>query len=337
MAYTIIPVTSESVWESFLLAHNPAALFQSWIWGEVQKKAGHTVSRHGVFDGKKLAGIFQTVDVRARRGSFLHVRHGPVLADTDIRVWKQTCAFLKDEARRKHMVFVRMNPLIADTTENRTRFTALGMQPAAIHRMDGEHCWVLTLSQTEDAILAGMRKTTRYEIRRAEKEGVSVRITTAPSDLDAFFSLYRATSDRHGFIPHQGIREEFELFAKNNSAVLYLGSHAGTVIAGAIVLYYGGQAIYHHGASQHSRVPVSHGVQWLAIRDAKKRGMKTYNFWGIAPDNAPNHPWNGITVFKKGFGGSDRTYLHAHDLPVSPLYVIPRLIETIRRVRRGYD
>jgi lipid II:glycine glycyltransferase (peptidoglycan interpeptide bridge formation enzyme) len=78
-------------------------------------------------------------------------------------------------------------------------------------------------------------------------------------------------------------------------------------------------------------------LQWAASRDAKKRGMQVYNFWGIAPENNPNHPWRGITLFKKGFGGRNIEYIHAQDLAVSPLYIIPRTIEMVRRVVKGYD
>jgi lipid II:glycine glycyltransferase (peptidoglycan interpeptide bridge formation enzyme) len=337
MAYTILPLSDESQWELFVLKYAPHALFQSWSWGEVQKKIGANVTRYGIFDGKTLKGVFQCVEVRARRGSFLHVRHGPVIEGLDTELWNATLRFLKDEAKRRKLWFVRMNPVLFETPELKTIFVHHGMRPAAIHRMDGEQCWVLDLSQSEEQLLSGMRKTTRYEIRRAPKSGIEVFSTTDPIHLKEFFSLYKKTSSRQGFVPHHGIREEFELFAKKHQAVLYLGKSAGETISAAIILYYGNQAIYHHGASVPSKVPASYAVQWEAIQDAKKRGLKEYNFWGIAPENSPKHPWNGITLFKKGFGGREVNYVHAHDLPVSPLYFIPRTIEHVRRVSRGYD
>jgi lipid II:glycine glycyltransferase (peptidoglycan interpeptide bridge formation enzyme) len=64
--------------------------------------------------------------------------------------------------------------------------------------------------------------------------------------------------------------------------------------------------------------------------------MARYNFWGIAPEGKKNHPWNGLTGFKKGFGGEAHEYLHAQDLPCSPLYILPKTIETIRRIKKGY-
>lgn len=337
MAYTFIPIDDESVWEWFMLREAPNALFQSWTWGEVQKKTGAILSRFGIYKGKELCGAFQIVEVRARRGSFLHVRHGPVISHPAPALWKSTFDFLRKEAIRRRVWFVRMNPVLPDTEELRKLFALNKLRPAAIHRMDGEQCWVLDLSGTEDELMAGMRKTTRYEVRSAVKEGVEVFSTSDPSHLKDFFALYEKTSTRHGFVPHTGIREEFELFSKKHQAVLYLGKVRGETLSAAIILYYGTQAIYHHGASVPSKIPASYAVQWEAIREAKKRGMNVYNFWGIAPDDSPKHPWRGITLFKKGFGGREIDYIHAHDMPVSPLYVLPRTVELVRRVSRGYD
>lgn len=337
MPYTIKPIDDQSQWELFVLRHSPQALFQSWAWGQVQRKIGLTTNRYGVYTPKKLVGIFQVVRVSARRGSFLHVRHGPIVENLDQDIWSKVCKFLKDEAVRQRCWFVRINPLIDESVDIRGWEAQHHLVPAAIHRMDGEHCWVLDLSADEDTLLAGMRKSTRYEIRRAQKENVEVLATTNSVYLSEFFQLYEQTSDRHGFVPHSGIREEFEVFAKYNQAVLYVAKHNKQTISAAIVLFYGNQAIYHHGASIPTHVGASTLVQWEAIRDAKKRGMKVYNFWGIAPENSLKHPWRGITLFKKGFGGAELRYIHAHDLPVSPFYILPRAIELVRRISRGYD
>lgn len=36
--------------------------------------------------------------------------------------------------------------------------------------------------------------------------------------------------------------------------------------------------------------------------------MKFYDFLGIAPVEEKNHPWQGVTDFKRKFGGSEVTY-----------------------------
>jgi lipid II:glycine glycyltransferase (peptidoglycan interpeptide bridge formation enzyme) len=323
-------------WENFLLTNSPEALFQSWTWGEVQKKTGQTVHRLGIFDNNTLIGIAQIFVVRARRGTFLHVRHGPIWRDQTNAFWREFISLLKPLALKEHAWFLRVSPLIINTPEAHKFLSELHFIPASIHEVDAERCWVLDLNKTEEELLMGMRKTTRYEIRQAQKLGVRVVKTTEKKDLRYFYKLYEETSRRHGFVAHTSISEEFELFAKENNALLLLGFDGKDLIASTILLFYGNQAIYHHGASLMSKTPVSYLVQWEAIREAKKRGIIVYNFYGIAPDDKPNHPWRGITLFKKGFGGREINYIHAQDYAFSPFYLIPKSIEAVRRKLRGY-
>ena len=70
------------------------------------------------------------------------------------------------------------------------------------------------------------------------------------------------------------------------------------------------------------------------IQEAKKRGCTLYNFWGVSPDNKPKHPWAGLSLFKKGFGGFEETYLHAQDKPLTKKYWLNYIIETVRRLKR---
>ncbi len=329
-------ITSAGEWDSFVLAHAPQALFQSWKWGEVEKSLGHRVWRYGWREDSKLIAIAQIQKITAKRGTFLHVRHGPILIEQSKKYWDLILTDLSAMATSERAWFIRVSPQLEVTEENKAFFDKLGFVPAPIHAMDAELCLELDVDKSEEEILTGMRKTTRYEIRLAQKLNVTVDKSTDPHDLRLFFDLYNRTSERQGFVPHKGIQEEFEVFAKDGNALLLTASHEGRVLASAVILFWGEEAIYHHGASVPSRVPASHAIQWEAIREAKRRGKTIYNFWGIAPDDKPNHPWRGHTVFKTGFGGRITTFLHAQDYPVHPLYVIPKTIETIRRHLKGY-
>ncbi len=336
MAITVTPITSSQIWETFVLKNAPGALFQSWAWGQVQVKMDQKLWRFGIYEGASLVGVFQILKVSARRGTFLHVRHGPVFAKQEKKYWEEFLTFMKECAAREHAWFIRVSPLIDDSQENRMFFKEFGMRSAAIHAMDAELCWVLDIDKSREELLAGMRKTTRYEIRQAEKLGVTVVQSSDVTSLGEFFKLYAATSRRQGFIPHSGINEEFEIFAKEGKSTLFLGTYKNEVLAGAIILYWGNQAFYHHGASLSTKVPASYLVQWVAIGEAQKRGIKVYNMWGIAPEDNLKHPWRGLTLFKKGFGGREIKYIHAHDLPISPKYLFARTVETVRRIRKGY-
>lgn len=330
-------ITDEEEWESVLLCLAPRSLFQSWAWGEVQRALGHDVRRIGWKRNGKLLALAQCMVVRAKRGRFLHIRHGPVLGERpDPRFVAAILSDLRAYAASQKCWFIRISPLIPDEPAVRDMFRGLGLVPAPVHAMDGEYCWVLDLRNSEQELLGAMRKSTRYDIRQAEKRGVRIHKGTDGKDMAEFLRLYKATYERHGFVPHTGIEEEYREFSKKGECMLFLGEYKGAIAAGALILFYGRQGIYHHGASINIGTPVAALVQWEAIREAKKRGMEVYNFWGIAPEDSMKHPWRGITLFKKGFGGHAVKYMHAMDLPISPWYVIPKTIETIRKIRKGY-
>ena len=72
-----------------------------------------------------------------------------------------------------------------------------------------------------------------------------------------------------------------------------------------------------------------------AMRDARERGIKRYNFWGIVGEDETDHRFYGVSVFKRGFGVEELAYVPAQDLVIKPLqYLKPWLIETIRRRQR---
>ena len=48
-------------------------------------------------------------------------------------------------------------------------------------------------------------------------------------------------------------------------------------------------------------ISCSYLLQWEIIKDAKKRGCDTYNFWGISSPDNNLHPWYGTYLFKKKF------------------------------------
>lgn len=327
---TVKEITSAAQWNTFWESHGSNALFQSWLWSEVLVKRGEKIWRLGLYEGSTLVGIALVTLVAAKRGRFLHVRHGPILADG--KGWRKVTMQLRTLAIGERAWFVRISPLLFETTG----FSDLGFREAPVHEVDGERCWVLDLDASEDAILAAMRKTTRYEIRRAMKMGVEVVTSKNENDLNHFIKLYQSTAKRQGFVPHRGIEEEFGVFVRAGKALLYIGKYQGKLLAAAIILFCGNQAIYHHSASLPTNIPINYLLQWEAIKEAKKRGVKVYNFWGIAPEDSPRHPWRGLTLFKKGFGGREINYIHSQDLPVSPFYVIPRTIESLRRFVKGY-
>ncbi len=83
-------------------------------------------------------------------------------------------------------------------------------------------------------------------------------------------------------------------------------------------------------------MPAMYLLQWEVIKEAKKRNMTYYIFWGIAPNENRRHPWRGLTLFKTGFGGEKRVFMHAKDLPLSLWYWKTYAIDMLTKLKKGY-
>jgi lipid II:glycine glycyltransferase (peptidoglycan interpeptide bridge formation enzyme) len=337
MKLTIKECTSDKEWNTYIQTWNPEAFFQTWEWGEVQKTIGVLLKRFVYVEHSTPVGIAEITTVRAKRGSFLHVRHGPVVKKCDLVVYKEILSHIIDYAKQSHVWFIRVSPIVPPDSEYISIMSSFGGIPSAIHQMDGEIAWVLDLTPSVDELLLSMRKTTRYEIKRSYKMDINVDMSGSNEAVNSFLDLYNKTAERQGFVEHKGIKEELDIFLKKNIARLYVASFNHEVISGAVILYSNNQAIYHHGASIPSKIPASYRIQWEAIQDSKKKGLSIYNFWGVAMPGVENHPWKGITLFKQGFGGRLVEYLHAYDIPISSFYKLTRTVDTIRKIRKGYS
>lgn len=346
--YSILPITNREVWDNFLSTVQPNTFLHSWQWGEFQEGSGERVWRLGVYDTKplnnktteqpELIGVALVIKVRAKRGSFLFCPHGPIsIKALKHESMKALVDYLKELARKEKCGFVRFSPLMLNTPEHYKMWQDLGFRNAPTH-MHPELAWILDIPPPEEQLLKNMRKTTRYSIRKAEKDGVKVTTSTNPEDLEKFWAVYGETAERQHFVSFskEYLRKEFATFAAQNCATLIFGTYRGEIISAAFIVLTPWSAFYHHGASipKYTNVPASQLVQWHAILEAKRRGCEKYNFWGVVPETAVKHPWQGLSRFKRGFGGYTEAYVHAVDLPLAWRYWLTYTIERVRKWKR---
>ena len=65
--------------------------------------------------------------------------------------------------------FIRVAPLLERNNENSALFKKFGFIIAPMHASAYEATWKLDITPSEEDLLKGMRKTTRYLIRQAQK------------------------------------------------------------------------------------------------------------------------------------------------------------------------
>lgn len=210
----------------------------------------------------------------------------------------------------------------------------------SFEHMQPENTWILELQKDEEALLAQMSMRCRYNVRLAQKSGVIVESASFDDKmLDGFYQLYLLTGKRHGitFRSSAYFKNFLEILSKDSYARIYTATvekDEKKLLSAGIVVYSGRKAIYMFGASSNElrNLKAPNLLVWQMMLDAKKAGFQEFDFFGIAPDDDPKHPWAGITSFKKQFGGHQVDILGSFDLVLRPLEY--KMFKTLEKIRR---
>ena len=331
-------------WEDFCLNAKEKTFTHSYNWGIFNEKMGDKIWRMGVYENENLLAVFLIIKVVARRGKYLLLPMGPIIkeGENSKEIIKAVLLRLKELAQLEKVDFLRIAPILIKNEENKKLFSDLGFDEAPMH-VHPELTWELDLTISEEELLQNMRKTTRYLIRQGMKNSdLVIEKSTQKEDLQYFDDIYKITAERHNFTPFsmKYLENELSSFKEDNQVLILNGKYQGEVIASAMVIFWSGIAFYHQGASsqKYPKIPASYLIQWEAIKEGKARGCHTYNFWGVARDedlNQKNHPWAGLTLFKKGFSGYAKEYVRTQDYKISFKYYLIRLFETLRKAKRN--
>lgn len=335
-------IEQPEIWEQFVLERPNTLFTQSALNRHVYCGAGEQALIFGLYRDGKLIGGTLAIDIAAKRGRFLALLYGPLLDFDNPEEVSFFFAELKKQAGERGIDFIRVSPYLTDAPETKGLFHKLNLRPSPLHII-AEHTWLLDLADNEKTILGNMKKNHRNLINRCERAGVHISTHTDQAALDRLNDMHDVVSRRHSFhrFKRSFIEREFKAFAEQGQALIFEARlPSGEIDASAIIIFYNTMACYRHSASLNldKRLPSSYLLQWYAIREAKKRGMKLYNFWGIEPPDADkNHPFAGIGHFKRGFGGYGQTLIACHDLPITKTYWFTYIIESIRSKWRGFS
>jgi len=199
---------------------------------------------------------------------------------------------------------------------------------------------LINLTPTPETLLEAMKSKWRYNIRLAERKGVTIR-PGGSEDIHLFYRMYSATAARDGFLirPEAYYGDVWQQFLKAGQADMLLASVEGEVVGGLMLFIFGSTAWYMYGAStgQQRQLMPNHLLQWAAICRAKECGCLSYDMWGAPDIFDETDRMHGVYRFKSGFGGQVVQGLGAFDFPVNPLLyrlftsALPRLRSFLRR------
>jgi peptidoglycan pentaglycine glycine transferase (the first glycine) len=318
-----------ATWQAFLGSCRFGDFLQDWAWADVAAYDGQPQRRFvAEEDGATVALAAAQVRRLPLGRSFWYVPRGPVLDYDHERAgqWLRAVVIgLREAARRDGAIAVKLEPRIEQGSDPAS---LLAWLPHDSRTLQVGQTRLVTLG-TADELLAGFDKDTRYAVRRAEREGVAVTSTADPADLgaiDRLHALVLETQARAGF-PRPRLeryRIAWRGLAGAGRATIFEAHHHGTLLASGMLVIEGDRSYYLFAGSRREekgetkRYP-SYALQWAMMRHARDAGVVIHDLWGVAPEGAgPEHPWYGVGLFKKGFGGRQLTWAGTWDIVADP-------------------
>ena len=279
-------------WDDLILTHPGATFFHSTAWARVLHATYRAAPCHLVRRGEfHLRDLLPVMEMR----SPLTGRRGVSLPFTD------QCDPLLHEDTGADDAFARVCQAGMERGwvfwEGRGDWGVSG--PSVSH-------WGhdLKLDRDPDRVFDRFSPAVRRAIRKAEKEGLSVRTETTPESMRAFFELHCQTRRKHG-VPPQPV--EFfeniqrEVLAKEAGFVA-LASLRNRPVAASVFFHFGSKAIYKFGASDSAFLALrgNNLVMFEAIRWLSRHGIEQLDFGRTSKSN------EGLRRFKAGFGAAER-------------------------------
>ena len=309
-----MPVVSLAEWNQYVDDHPNVHLLQTGEWGELKSAFGWKPVR--IVSGELGVQIlFRKLPLRFTIGYAPKATIGQSL-------WQE----IDSVARQNHAIFLKLEPELWQGRQPDAWSVALRTSP---HNIQPPRTIIVDIKGSEDEILAGMKQKTRYNVRLAEKKGVTVR---AWDDIVSFHRMLLVTGQRDGFGVHSltYYRRAYELLHPKQMGELLLAEYEGKPLAALFVARNGNRAYYLYGAStdeERNRMP-TYLLQWEAIRWAKARGCEEYDLWGVPDEEEATLEANfekrsdglwGVYRFKRGFGGELKRAVQAVDRVYNPL------------------
>lgn len=302
---------------------------QSQAWHKLQQDLGET----SFF---KKGEDYQYLAILTKRpgGNYFYLPYGPVA--TTEKGFREALESLQSLAREQGAIFIRVEP----TSPEMAKY----LPPAAKKSTDlnPKETWILDLTGGGSDLKPRLpSRLLRYH-KNAAKKGITIEISHNPTDIHYLLDLQKALASKKGINTFSEKYLATEL--SQPFASLYLVKYKSPevnreeVIAAGLV-FDDATTRYNLQGAQNDTGRKLHATGILTIQliqDAKAKNLKSFDFWGIAPEGAPSsHPWAGFTAFKKTFAGHEVDYAGTYDIVISPTkYHLYRLSRRINRILR---
>jgi lipid II:glycine glycyltransferase (peptidoglycan interpeptide bridge formation enzyme) len=304
-----------------LVAANPdgGQILQTRAWGEF-KRAHRWAPRYLLGDDERRVAVLMLRHTIPGLGELAYVPKGPGVTGVD--ELEGLLHGLRLHAGRAFAI--KLEPEIEQNDTSVAALRRLGLEKAGHDVQISRATIIVDLRPDESTLLASFKPKSRYNIRLAERHGVTVKsVPLERESIDTMYALMASTRDRAGFTLRS--KEYFSgywrLHAAAGQGQLFFASLGDEVLAGVFATFIGTKAWYKDGGStkEHSAVMAPHLLQWEVMRWLRERGVESYDLVAVPPaaELNPSHPLFGLYRFKSGFSERITEYVGTWDLPIS--------------------
>lgn len=335
----------DSKWEKFLWQRPFSSILQSKKWGELKLNFGWEYelvcleNEDSIIAGALI--LYKKLPLKL--GYIAYIPRGPILEWTDEKLVDALMQKIITASKKKKAWAIWIEPDLLSADKNLDALLPYGFAPTS-RSIQPRQTIAIDISDDELSILNRMKQKTRYNVRLAERKGITIRNGTV-DDIETFYSVMLETGARDDFSVHsmEYYSRCLQLFSNKNSiasnytshyeqnVALFLAEYAGETVASMLIFKQGKMAWYLYGASsnKHRDKMPAYALQWQAVQWAKSNGCTIYDLWGI-PDEEPEFLekefldrddglW-GVYRFKRGLGGQILKYAGLWEKPLNPFY-----------------
>jgi lipid II:glycine glycyltransferase (peptidoglycan interpeptide bridge formation enzyme) len=320
----------DSAWDAFLARTPGGHHVQTSLWAQVKASLGWQPVRLTVTrEGTTVAGAQILLRRLPLMGAVGYVSKGPLLTVEDPLLVELVIKKLQQLARDHRILFLVVQPPDNDRAITQ-ELPWHGFRPSS-RKVAPTATIVIDLAQDLDDILAQMHKKTRYGIRRAQRDGITVR-EGSEEDLDTVYELMLAAAERNQYAayPRQYFNEIWHLFHPPGYIRMFLAEYQGETVSAHLVFPFGDTLLSKMGywSGRHGKLKPNELLEWEVIQWAKAQGYRYYDFEGIniktaeilqRGDPLPDSVLQTAVSFKLGFSQQVAIFPGAYEYIYHPI------------------
>lgn len=332
---------------------------QSWIWGDFKENMGAVTERIGFFEDGKLKSGIQIIFSKIPKTNYT-----VGIASKTLMPEFEHIEALKEAAKKHRAVFIKVEPDVFSPVQKDKSLEDVSSEAASLEAAPSEagfleepiedkkkfllkngakngkpffekYNFILDIDRTEEELLSSFHSKTRYNIRLAEKKGVSIIDKSTEEGMEDYIRLMEETTKRQGFFNHNGeyFRRMFKIFPKDTLRI-FEAVYKEEVLTAWILFKFNGKLYYPYGASgnNHRELMPNNLIMWKAIQYGKESNCSVFDLWGcLGPNPDTTDSWYGFHKFKAGYNPELVEYIGTFDFVYKPfMYKLFNLADKIR-------